>query len=516
MSCWMGIDSGTSGIKAVILNEKGDILGMGYCEQDVISPKPGYAEQDPHVWWKTCDAAVREAVAKSGVGKEIQAIGFSGQEQGTVFLDKNGEPIRNCIIWMDQRSVKEVKEIEEKLDAAGINPTAITGNYCLTSYWAPKILWLKHNEPENYEKIDKILFPKDYLSYRMTGEMAIEVSDASCSFLMDLPNRKWSEEMFALTGIPRSFVPDRLLESCGIVGGLLESVAEEWGLTPGIPVIAGGGDQPANGVGSGIIDDGVIGASIGTSAVVFGASSRPFIDVKKRAILSHCHSVPDKWAFLGLSLTAGASLKWVRDVIFADKKAECERQGTDVYDYITGLAAQAAPGCEGVTFLPYFNGDSTPNNDPHARACFFGMSLRTGMPEVCRSVMEGVTFSLRDTIEICRELGLDVSSVRISGGGAKSALWRQIQADIYNAEVVNLKIEEGPAAGAVIMAATGSGYFKSVKEGCDAIVRTGEVVEPIPEHVKIYDAYYHTYRELYAALKDSFANQAKILEELNG
>ena len=514
MSCWMGIDSGTSGIKAVIINEKGDILGMGYCEQDVVSPLPGYAEQDPYVWWRTCDKAVKEAVRNSGGGKEICAIGFSGQQQGTVFLDKDGKPIRNCIIWMDQRAVKEVKEIEDRLAAAGIDSIAITGNTCLTSYWAPKILWVKNNEPENYERIDKILFPKDYLSYRMTGEMAIEVSDASCSFLLDLPNRRWSDDMFKLIGIPRSFLPERLMESCGVVGELLKSVADEWGLKPGIPVIAGGGDQPANGIGSGIIDDGLIGTSIGTSAVIFGAGSKPFLDKKKRAIISHCHAVPNKWAFVGLSLTAGASLKWLRDVIFEEKKEEYKRQGKEIYDYITGLAAQAKTGCEGLVFLPYFNGDSTPNNDPHARACFFGMSLRTGINEICRSVMEGVAFSLRDSIEICREMGIDVPTVRVSGGGAKSRLWRQIQADIFNASIVNLRIEEGPAVGAVIMAATGSGYFKDIKEGCDSIVRTGEVIDPVSENVKIYEEYYQTYKNLYIALKKPFADQAEIVSRV--
>lgn len=512
MNCWLGIDAGTSGIKAVVIDESGRILGRGYEELDVLSPLPGYAEQNPADWWNACNKAVKRAVSADKIGKEIQGIGFSGQMQGTVFLDKDKEPIRNCLIWLDQRSGQQVDYIEARIAESGDEIVNITGNHCLNSFWAPKILWLKENEPENYEKIDKVVFTKDYLSYCMTGEIATEVSDASLTFLMDVPKRKWSDRMFGLTGIPKSMAPERLLESCDIVGGLLKSVADEWGMNPGIPVVAGGGDQTANGIGTGIIEDGIMGCSIGTSAVVFGCCKNPFIDRKKRAIFSMCHSVPNMWSYLGMALTAGASLKWVRDILFAHKKEECRRNGVDIYDYISAIASKAQPGCEGVVFLPWFNGDSTPNNDANARAGYFGMSLRSGMPELCRSVMEGVTYSLRETVEICRESGNEVTEVRASGGGAKSPLWRQIQADIYNANVISMNIDEGPAAGAAIMAGVGSGFFKDVKEGCQSILKIGEVTVPNPENVKIYNEYFQTYHRLYGDLKETFAQQAELVK----
>lgn len=513
MSYWLGIDAGTSGIKAIVIDENGNVCGKGYEELDVISPRPGYVEQNPKDWWRVCRNAVKAAVQTSGKGMLIEGIGVSGQMQGTVLIDKNGEPIRNCLIWLDQRATEEVKEIEERIKKAGISEIHITGNYGLSSFWVPKLLWVKKHEPELYERIYKVLFAKDYLVYCMTGEIVTEVSDASLSFLLDVNRRQWSETMFHVTGIPREIVPDRLLESCGVAGGLNASLAGEWGMKSGIPVVAGGGDQTANGVGTGIVKEGITGASIGTSAVVFGCTDSPFIDIKKRAVLSICHSVPGLWSYLGLSLTAGASLKWVRDVMFADKKAEFMTKGKDIYDYITGIAAKAKPGCEGVIFLPYFNGDSTPNNDAKARAGFLGLSLRSGMPEMCRSVMEGVAYSLRETIEICRELGNDVKEVRVSGGGSKSALWRQIQADIYNASVVTMNMEEGPAAGAAILAGVGAGYFKSVQEGCDAILKQGTIVDPIPENVKRYDEYFQIYHNLYRALKSSYDKQSELVNK---
>ena len=506
MSCFMGIDAGTSGIKAMIIDENGNIKGIGYHECDVLNPNPGWAEQDPEVWWDTCCKAVKKAVEKSGCGKEVKAIGFSGQMQGSAFIDKDGKSISNCMIWLDQRSTEQVREIDEIVSDA--DALRMTANTCLNSFWAPKILWAKKYQPEIYEKIDKVIFTKDYLRLRMTGEVATEVSDASLSFLLDVANRKWSDEMYERLGIPKSFAP-KCLESCDVAGYLLESVANDWGLTAGIPVVAGGGDQPAGGVGTGIVKPGVVGATIGTSGVVFGCTDKPLIDNKKRALMTMAHSVPDKWCYLGLVLTAGASFKWVRDNIFGDKKAALAAKGEDIYDYMTSLAAQSKPGCEGLTFLPYFNGEKTPISDENARAVFFGLSSRHGIGDMCRSVMEGVTYALRDTIEICREFGMEVNEVRANGGGAKSDLWLQIQADIYNANVVTMNMEEGPAAGGAIMAAVGSGAFASVPEACDHILKVEKVTEPIAENVKIYNDYYETYRELYPALKEMYVKQAQ-------
>jgi len=510
MNCFLGIDSGTSGVKAVIIDETGRIRSIGYRECDVVSEQPGWADQDPMDWWKACEGAVSDAVAKSGSGKEIVSIGFSGQMRGNVMLDKDGNPLGNCMIWLDQRASEEVEEIRQMISDE--EALAITTNHCLNSYWAPKLLWIKKHRPEEYEKTDKVLFTKDFLRFKMTGEIATEVSDASLTFLMDVPHRCWSERMLSAIGIPKEILPKRLVESSEIVGHLRPEVAAAWGLTPGIPVAAGAGDQPACGVGTGVVGAGTIGSSIGTSGVVFGCSDQPFTIEKECGTFSMCHAVPDQWCFLGLALTSGASFKWLRDNIFPDKKKLMAAEGTDIYDYMTELAGHAGTGSGGLIFLPYLNGDKTPNNDENARAVWFGLSQRHGINEICRSVMEGVTYSLRDTVELFRECGMEVRQVVASGGGAKSRLWRQMQADIYNASVVTMNMEEGPGAGAAILGAVGAGYYKTIKEGCDAILKVTSVTEPNPEQVKIYDEYYQIYRSLYASLKTEFARNAEIVK----
>lgn len=511
MSCFLGIDSGTSGIKAIVLDDKGKILGIGYRECDLVTPRPGWVEQDPLDWWEACRYAVAQAVKASGRGKDIISIGFSGQMQGSTLLGTDGEPVDRCIIWMDQRASAQADVLNSKMSSKEILDE--TANFALPSHWAPKLLWLKENKPEVFEKTKKVLFPKDYLRYRMTGEIATEVSDASCSFLLDMKNRKWSDKLFKVTGLPRDIVPERLLESQEIAGYLKSDLALEWGLKPGIPVVAGGGDQPAGGVGNGIVQTGIIAATIGTSGVVFGCCDTPFIDEQRRAMFSLCHSVPGKYCFLGCTLGAGGSFKWLRDTFFAAQKETLNAKGKDVYDYMTVSAAKVSPGSEGLIFLPYLNGESTPHVDPDARGVFFGLSLRHDLGSLCRSVMEGVTYSLRDTIEILREFGLKINEVRAMGGGAKSALWRQMQADIFNASVITMNIEEGPAAGAAIMAAVGAGYFKSIQEACGTILEPVSVTEPINANVPVYNDYYQTYRSLYVSLKKDFTEQARRVEK---
>jgi xylulokinase len=511
MSCFLGIDAGTSGIKAIVLDETGKIQGTGYRECNLITPRPGWVEEDPLDWWNACYGAIGEAVQTSGRGKEILGIGFSGQMQGSTLLGANGEPVDQCIIWMDQRAAAMADMLNSRMDAKEILDE--TANFCLPSYWAPKLLWLKENRPEVFEKTKKVVFTKDYLRYRMTGEIATEVSDASCSFLLNMKSRRWSEKMFEMTGLPSDIVPERLLESQDVAGYLKADLAQEWGLTPGIPVVAGGGDQTAGGVGIGVIQTGVIAATIGTSGVVFGCCDIPFIDEQRRAIYSLCHSVPGKYCFLGCTLGAGGSFKWMRDTFFAAQKESLGAAGKDVYDYMTALAGETSPGSEGLIFLPYLNGESTPHVDPDARGVFFGLSLRHNLGAICRSVMEGVTYSLRDTIEILRTFGIKISEVRAMGGGAKSVLWRQMQADIYNASVVTMNIEEGPAAGAAMMAAVGCGYFKSIEEACETILKPVSITDPINKNVSVYDEYYQTYRSLYGSLKKDFASQAMRVRE---
>lgn len=505
MKCFLGIDAGTSGIKALVLDESGAISGKGYAECDVVSPYPGWAEQDPLMWWDACRAAVRQAVTSCPHAEDIAGIGLSGQMQGCVLVDYAGDPIGNCIIWLDQRAVAETEEIEKRVDIEKL--LSINASYCLNSYWGPKLLWLKKNRPRDFDKIYQVVFPKDYLRYKMTGEYAVEVSDCSMTYLFDVPHRRWSEEMFAAWGIPMDIVPRKVLESCEVAGYLRSDVAAEFGLKAGIPVVAGAGDQPANGIGTGITEAGSICVSLGTSGVVFGCADKPFVVKERAATYSMCHAVPDKWSFLGLALSSGGSFKWLRDTVCCDFKDRYDSP----YDAMTALAAKAKPGCEGLIFLPYLNGDKTPINDERARGGWIGLSHRHGVPEMIRSVMEGVTFSLRDSIELMKEEGVEIKRIVTSGGGSKSPFWRQLQADIFGCGVDVMSIEEGPSVGACILAGVGVGAFSDIKEGCSRVLRVKEVIQPNKERVKLYNEYYESYRMLYPALKNYFHRQSELI-----
>ena len=347
----LGIDAGTSGVKAIVMDTAGVICGSGYQECDVITPRPSWAEQRPADWWAACDGAVRQAVAVSGVGRRIAGIGLSGQMQGSVLLRRDNTVADTCMIWMDQRSCGEAEELNARLTPE--ETMRYAANYCLPSFWAAKLLWLRRHQPEVFDSIRKVLFPKDYLRWKMTGEIASEVSDASCTWLLDLPSRQWSDRLFRTAGLSRELVPERLLESQDVAGYLLPDVAERWGLRPGIPVAAGAGDQEAGGVGMGVTRPGTICSTIGTSGVVFGCSAAPFIDPESHGMYSQCHAVPGQYSFLGCTLGAGGSFKWMRDTFFAQQKEALAARGESIYDYMTGLAAEQQPGCGGLVFLPY-------------------------------------------------------------------------------------------------------------------------------------------------------------------
>lgn len=512
MSCYLGIDAGTSGIKAIVLNEKGETIGTGLSEVNIISPKPNYVEEDPIGWWNACDEAVKIAVSKSKRGSDIAGVGFSGQMQGCTLMDKDMLPIGNSLIWLDLRASSYAEKLNERITDKIFN---ITASYCLPSFWAPKLLWLRDNKKDDFDRIHTVLFPKDYIRFRMTGEVSTEVSDAALSWLMDMNTRDWSDEMFKFTGLPKSIVPKKILESCDIAGYLLKDVADSWGVKAGIPIAAGGGDQPAGGIGVGIVRTGSIAATIGTSGVVFGVSDTPFKDIKKHGMYSLCHCAKGKYAFLGCTLGAGGSMKWVRDTFYQNEKEKFKGTDVDIYDYMTSEAAKAPIGSEGLVFLPYMSGEGTPHMDPDARGTFFGLSYRHNLGSITRAVMEGVTFSLRDTLEIIRKTNnIKVDEVRAMGGGSKSALWRQIQADVYNATVVTTNMQEGGAAGAAIMGAVASGCYKTVDEACADLIRIVSKTEPIEKNVAIYDEYYKTYVALYPALKDLYKVQAKRVDKI--
>jgi len=510
MEAFLGIDLGTSAVKTVILDKAGHMLGEGSHDLSLSMPRPGFAEQNPEEWWQATVLATRQAAAACPPGTAVRGIGVSGQMLGSVLLDGNNRLMDSSIIWMDQRSSEEVEEIVEKL---GMDPILdATANYPLVSYWAPKLLWLRKHKPEVYSRIHTVLFPKDYLKYRMTGAVDIDVTDATGTMLFNTGKRQWEWPLFDLLGIPRSIVPQKASESADVIGALSAKAADEMGLAAGIPVVGGGGDQMCGAVALGVVRPGVVSSIIGTSGTVFSYSESCITDRQPRAALSYCHSVPGSWCVFGCTLGAGSSYQWLRNTVFNDPGAQWDRKGMSAYEYMNGRAEEAVPGCEGLVFLPYMNGERTPYPDPFARGVFFGLSARHGLNEICRSVMEGVAYSLRDTIEILREYGVRTHEIRASGGGARSKLWLQIQADVFDADICTTNITETPSAGAAILASVGAGAFESVARAADAIVKVVSTTKPMAEQTKRYADYYETYRALYPALKDVYAGHARKVE----
>ena len=466
-------------------------------------PRPGFAEQNPYEWWEAVQSATAQAKQNAGVPVDIRSIGVSGQMLGSVLMKKDGTPDPQCMIWMDQRATRETAAIVNRLGNEQI--LDITANFPLTSYWAPKILWLKANDRQRFSQIDKILFPKDYINYCLTGEYATDVTDATGTMLFDTAKRAWSPAMFDQLEIPRGFVADRVLESTQIVGTLTVEASRVLGIAPDAVVVAGGGDQMCSAVGLGVVQQGVVSSTIGTSGCIFSFSDSCYTDRQPRAMLSYCHSVPGTWCLFGCTLAAGSSYQWVRNTFFG-----AEAAGENIYAVMDELAEGVQAGSNGVVFLPYLNGERTPYPDPNARGVFFGLSGQTGLPEMCRAVLEGVTYSLHDSIEILRSFGVPVNEVRAAGGGAQSKLWRQIQADIYSVDIITTESTEAGTLGAAILAAAGYGAFPSVKAACDAIIRVQSRTHPNPDRVKQYRDYYQVYHSLYPALKNTYALQAEM------
>lgn len=495
MEVYLGIDLGTSCVKAVFLTVAGEIAALGSAGIELELPKPGFAQQDPREWWSASKEAVLQAKRKCPEA-EIKGVGISGQMLGSVLLDKDNQVIDECIIWMDQRADEENESIRQKLGLDRI--LDVTSNYPLVSYWAPKLLWIRKHQPENYSRIEHVLFPKDYLKYKLTGKLDIDVTDATGAMLFDTKKRCWDYSLFDSLGIDRKIVPEHVSESTDVIGMVTPEAARYLGIPAGIPVVGGGGDQMCGAVGLGIVEEGKISSTIGTSGCVFSYSNECVTDREPRALLSYCHSVPGSWCVYGCTLSAGGAFRWLRDTVF---------EGCS-YDDMTTLAERAEPGCEGLVFLPYLNGERTPHPNPNARGVFFGLSVRHGKPELARSVMEGVTYSLRDTIEILREKNVPVREVIASGGGAASKLWRQMQADIFHARVITTNVKEAPATGAAMMAAVGAGAFETLKAAARAVVKTVTVTEPDERRMQCYDDYYEVYRSLYGKLEDVWKKQA--------
>ena len=496
----LGIDIATSGTKAILLAPGGAVVATATVEYPMYTPRPLWAEQNPADWWAATVQAIRGVLATPGVdARQVVGVGLTGQMHGLVLLDAHGEVLRPCIMWNDQRTGPQCAEITEKLGLPRL--LDLIANPVLPGFTAPKIVWVREHEPDVYRQVAQVLLPKDYVRYRLTGDYATEVSDASGTALLDVAHRRWSDEMLAALDIPAAWMPP-CYESPVPSARISTAAAEATGLPAGTPVVGGGGDQAAQAVGSGIIEQGIISITLGTSGVVFAATERFLLEPQGR-LHAFCHAVPNQWHLMGVMLSAAGSLRWYRDVLGQAELAEAARTHTDAYDLLTTQAAGAPAGSEGLLFLPYLTGERTPYPDPDARGVYFGLTLRHEKAHMVRAVLEGVAYGLRDSLELMRAMGLEITQVRASGGGARSPLWRQILADVCESEIVLTNVTEGAAFGAALLAGVGAGLYASVDEACAATIRITDKVEPGPA-AAVYADYYPIYQALYPALAPQF------------
>ncbi|NNJ11722.1 xylulokinase [Chloroflexales bacterium ZM16-3] len=491
MSYLLGLDIGTSGAKAILCDGEGRVVTSATAGYPLSQPQPLWSEQDPSDWWAGAKQALRAVVTMAGVpAGQIAGLGLTGQMHGAVFLDAQDQIVRPAMLWNDQRTAEECAQITELVGAERL--VAITGNPALTGFQAPKILWLRRNEPDAYARVARVLLPKDYIRLLLTGDYATDASDAAGTLLLDLRARDYSDELLSALEIPRAWLP-QVYEGPQITGGLLPAVAQGLGLTAGLPVVAGGGDNAAAAVGTGVVRAGLVSSSIGTSGVLFAHSDRPALDPQGR-LHGFCHSVPGQYHLMAVTLSAGGAFQWLRNTLRAIAPSLS-------YDELTALAEATPPGAGGLLFTPYLTGERTPHLDPLARAAFVGLTARHGLGHMARAVMEGVVFSLRDGLEIMKGLGVPVDEIRATGGGAKSQLWLQLQADIYGAEVATMAAEEGPAYGAALLAGVGTGVFANVAEAVARCVRVSSVTAPNSANAETYAEAYAAHRKVYPALR---------------
>jgi xylulokinase len=510
VSVTLGIDIGTSGTKTLAIDESGAVLASASAEYPCDHPRPGWSEQDPELWWRATCETVRRVLSQGKLKPaDIKGVGLSGQMHGSVFLDGDGRVIRPALLWNDQRTAAECAEIEAK--AGGREALVrMVANPALTGFTAPKLLWVRRHEPGAWDQVRQVLLPKDYIRFRLSGTYATEVSDASGTLLLDVANRRWSRELLGKLDLDPALLPP-CYESPEVSAKVSAVGAKETGLAEGTPVVGGGGDQPAGAVGNGIVRAGVVSATMGTSGVVFAHADQPGFDPLGR-LQRFCHAVPGAYCAFGVVLAAGGSLQWFRNELGKAEVAMAKEQGVDPYLLLTGEAAIVGPGAEGLFFLPYLTGERTPHFDPHAKGAWVGLTVRHGRAHMIRSVLEGATYAMRDSLELIREMGVTIEQIRASGGGARNALWRQIQADIYGVDVHTLHSTEGPAFGAALLAQVGTGGFASVPEACDATIRLAERTAVDPKVKALYDSGYVIYRQLYKDLRQSFAAISALVE----
>jgi xylulokinase len=477
-----------------VIDEQGQVVTSASEEHEPFATAHrGWAEQDPQDWWRACGIAARKVLDSFNLGPaNVGCVGFSGQMHGAVLLDDADEVVRSAIIWCDQRSEEQCDELLEIFSRDEL--IRLTCNPPLTNFTLTKLLWVREIEPTNWNRVAHVMLPKDYVRFRLTGERAIDVADASGTLLLDVPNRRWSAEVLSKTGLDKRILP-RLYESPQVCGQVSIAGAEATGLRVGTPVVAGAGDQAAGAVGMGIAGAGTVSATIGTSGVVFAATDRPALDPLGR-LHTFCHAIPGRWHVMGVTQAAGLSLRW-----FRDRFGVHSQDGRDAYDILAEEAASAPPGSAGVLWAPYLMGERTPYLDPNARAALLGLTASHTRGHLIRAVMEGVAFSLKDTFTIFEEMKIPVTSIRLGGGGARSPLWREIQADVYGHEVEIVAAEEGAAYGAALLAGVGAGAWASVDQACESVVRVASRISPNKKDSRTLHDVYRRYRDIYPALR---------------
>jgi xylulokinase len=496
----IGIDVGTTGCKVLLIDNEGNIVGRAVEAYSFYSPHASWAEQDPEDWWQALKKALPQ-VLRNIHPEAIRGIGLCGQMHGLVPLDKGGNVIRPCIMWNDQRAEPQCKAIYERVGGAD-RLRELTNNRMLPGYTAGKIVWVRDEEPQNYERIRVVLNPKDYIRFRLTQDFATEVSDASGTGLFDVKRRVWCSQLLELLDIPKQWLPT-CHESPEITGRVTQQAAGETGLRVGIDVVGGGGDAVIQTTGTGVLEPGILGTTIGTAGNVTMALDR-FYDNPEGRLQVFCNTMPERWHAMGVTLSAGGSLRWLKDILGRNRREGLGVPEEKVYEILTKEAKQARPGSENLIFLPYLTGERCPHSDPNARGAFIGLTLLHKRLHIIRSVLEGVIFSLWDVTQVMREMGVSITQVRTSGGGALSPLWRQIHADIFNQRVYTVSGSgEGGAYGAALIAGAGVGVWASVEEAL-SVLKIETETHPIPDNVALYERLYNIYGKLYETLKATF------------
>ncbi|HXA66768.1 MAG TPA: xylulokinase [Bryobacteraceae bacterium] len=496
MAFWLGLDVGTGGTRVLLVDENGHVRHACTApHEDMRMERPGWAEQRPEDWWDAAGQAIRGVLSQANVsGQDVRGVGLSGQMHGLVVLDETGRVIRPALIWCDQRSQRQVDWINQTAGKEMVLRS--TANPVLTGFTLPKLLWVRDNQPRLFERVRRMLLPKDYIRFQLTGEFASDVSDASGTALFDVVHRRWAWDLADKLELDRRILP-RVYESSEVAGKITEAAARETGLAAGTPVVGGGGDQAASAVGNGVVTPGVVSCTLGTSGVVFAHSEQPSYDPAGR-VHTFCHAVQGAWHVMGVTQGAGLSLQWFRNQ-FAPATN---------YEALTAEAAQAPAGSQGLYWLPYLMGERTPHLDATARGGWIGLTARHKRADMIRSLLEGVSYSQKDCLDIIEQMGVHVESVRVSGGGARSAFWRQMLADVFGKRIVTLETQEGSAYGAALLALVGTGAYSSVPEVCRNVIREVDSISPQPDAAQVYAAGHPVYKSLYPALQAFYGKAA--------